>query len=536
MNDTQSAIVQLVEEAVERQVIRVAAGELPRMTIEAEETLIAAQEPIYRRSQFLVRPTVEEVEASDGRKTHIAQFARIEPAWLRLALAKAARWEKFNVRTKSWVACDPTHDVTATLLAKYGEWRFPSVVGVTTTPTLRPDGTIFSTEGYDPRTRLILMAPPKLPNVDPTPDNAARALKFLDELLSEFPFADAASRSVALSALITPVCRAAYSVAPMHVAKAPESGSGKSYLWDLAAAIVSGEFMPVMAAGRTEEETEKRLGAALLSGQPLISIDNLNGTLFGDALCQAIERPLCDIRILGKSEKVRIEARGVTFFATGNNISLTGDMPRRAIVATIDPQIERPELRKFQQDPFSMVIADRGKYIGAALCVVRSHIVAGYPGKVPPLGSFGGWSNCVRSALIWLGCADPCETMETARAEDPRRAELTAVLTSWTEVFGAGFPKRQTVSVVLTAIEEKTTLSTSDSTHDGHESAYLHPELREAILAVAAPQGRISAKSLGWWIKRNKGRVTDGLRFNGGADRHCRAAEWYVESIQEPAP
>jgi len=32
--------------------------------------------------------------------------------------------------------------------------------------------------------------------------------------------------------------------------------------------------MPVMAVGGNEEETEKRLGAALLAGQPLISIDN----------------------------------------------------------------------------------------------------------------------------------------------------------------------------------------------------------------------------------------------------------------------
>jgi putative DNA primase/helicase len=40
--------------------------------------------------------------------------------------------------------------------------------------------------------------------------------------------------------------------------------------------------MPVMAAGRTEEETEKRLGAALLAGQPIINIDNVNGELGGD--------------------------------------------------------------------------------------------------------------------------------------------------------------------------------------------------------------------------------------------------------------
>ena len=62
-----------------------------------------------------------------------------------------------------------------------------------------------------------------------------------------------------------------------------------------------------MAAGRNEEETEKRLGAALLAGQPIINIDNVNGDLGGDALCQIVERPVVEIRILGKSELARIE-------------------------------------------------------------------------------------------------------------------------------------------------------------------------------------------------------------------------------------
>jgi hypothetical protein len=54
----------------------------------------------------------------------------------------------------------------------------------------------------------------------------------------------------------------------------------------------SGERAPVLTAGRNEEETEKRLVAALLSGQTIISIDNVNGQLGGDFLCQIIERPV----------------------------------------------------------------------------------------------------------------------------------------------------------------------------------------------------------------------------------------------------
>ena len=36
-----------------------------------------------------------------------------------------------------------------------------------------------------------------------------------------------------------------------------------------------------------------------MTGQPIISIDNLNGELGGDLICQAIERPIIKPRILG---------------------------------------------------------------------------------------------------------------------------------------------------------------------------------------------------------------------------------------------
>ncbi|MFD2135068.1 hypothetical protein ACFSLT_07185 [Novosphingobium resinovorum] len=167
------------------------------------------------------------------------------------------------------VITDPPRPVAATILSRDGEWQFPRL-GVITTPTLRPDGTILSTPGYDAQTQLLLMDPPRLPAIpeQPTRADALKALAFLNALLDEFPFVDEASRSVALSGLITPVVRGAMQVAPMHVTSAPVAGSGKSYIIDLAAAISIGQRAPVMAAGRDEAETEKRLVSALLGGRP----------------------------------------------------------------------------------------------------------------------------------------------------------------------------------------------------------------------------------------------------------------------------
>jgi hypothetical protein len=68
---------------------------------------------------------------------------------------------------------------------------------------------------------------PRIPT-SPTRGDAEKAVKLLADLLREFPFANAASRAVALSMLLTPVLRGAMIVAPMHLVTAPQPGSGKT--------------------------------------------------------------------------------------------------------------------------------------------------------------------------------------------------------------------------------------------------------------------------------------------------------------------
>ena len=78
-----------------------------------------------------------------------------------------------------------------------------------------------------------------------------------------------------------------------------------------------------------------------------------------------------------------------------------------------------------------MIMANRGDYIAAALTVCRAYQVAGRPDRQAQIGSFNEWSDTVRSALVWLGEADPLQSMETARAEDPEINELQIMLDAW---------------------------------------------------------------------------------------------------------
>jgi len=262
------------------------------------------------------------------------------------------------------------------------------------------------------------------------------------------------------------------------------------------------------------------LGAALLAGQPLISIDNLNGDLGGDALCQIIERPVVEIRILGKSELVRIEARS-TLFATGNNIRLVGDIARRVLRCRLDPRMEEPERRRFRRKPVATVLADRGRYVAAALTLVRAYVAAGRPHRAPPIASFEAWSDLVRSALLWLGRANPVDTMKGARADDPSRQTMAALFSAWRNAIGTeeGKTSSEIIKLACTATSE------DRGDRPGEE---LCRYLRDTLLAVASRNGVIDARELGKWLSRHRDRIAGGLRLEARTDAHGHAARWWL--------
>jgi putative DNA primase/helicase len=497
-------------------IIELRAGALHAIASEAEAALIEAGAPFYARGGEIVRPIIEEVSAFHGRRTKVARLKPVSVDMMRDHLSRAARFQKYSARAKKMVTVDPPPDVAKIILARDGDWRFRPLVGIITTPTLRLDGSILA-QPYDPATRLLLIEPPPMPPIPerPSRDDALAAIKLLSSLLVEFPLVNDSSRAVALSALITPVARGAMQVAPMHAFDAPEAGSGKSYLIDLASAIATGEIAPAIAAGRDEAETEKRLAAELMTGQPIISIDNLNGDLGGDFVCQAIERPTIKPRILGRSETMRIE-NTVSMFGNGNNFRLVGDVVRRVVRGSMDANMERPELRAFRGNPLASVLADRGRYIAAVVTIVRAYLAAGCPALLPPLASFEDWSRIVRSPLVWLGCADPVATIEAARADDPSRNTLRIVVSAWRSAIGIDKP--------MTASELK------DRACNLADDVDLL--LNKAIIAVASAPGRgeIDPLRLGKWLGRNKGRVIDGYKIVGEQDRHSKQMVWSLEA------
>ncbi|MGI4807919.1 MAG: hypothetical protein ACRYF2_07405 [Janthinobacterium lividum] len=165
--------------------------------------------------------------------------------------------------------------------------------------------------------------------------------------------------------------------------------------------------------------------------------------------------------------------------------------------------------------------AGRGRYLAACLTILRAFHVAGRPKQCNALGSFVDWSRWVRDALVWLGRADPCDTMETVRAADPKMTQVIAVLSEWHAVIGS---ERVTGKRLI----ERATASTVDA---WGKPTFNHPDFREALLVVAGIGGAVNSEKLGKWLRENKDRVIAGLRLER-AGVTMGATSWQLFPVQ----
>lgn len=500
-------------------------GELARATDLAENALITRCAKLYRRGSNLVRPEVVETTGFKGRVT---RQAVLRVATVPMVVDMLARVAIFSQSTpRGLKIMNPPEQVAKGLLSRQDSWRFSSVAGVITSPTLRADGSILAATGYDSQTQLFVAAVPPMPNIPNTltKADAIAAIEELETLIKEFPFADDASKSVAISGILSTVCRGAFPVAPLHAASAPTPGSGKSYLVDVIASIATGNLAPVLTWSRNNEENEKRIDGALLDGSPIIAIDNISTELGGDKICQTVERQFVSVRRLGSSDKFEVENRA-TIFATGNNLIFKGDITRRALLATLDPGVDRPELRQFVERPTDIVRRDQGRYIAAALKIVAAYIQAGQPDKLPALASFETWSDTVRSAIVWVGRADPVDTMLKVIDDDPEHQARIEFVKAW------GSLKTGALTVdEMIALADETVGSDPDKMYLSRddERRYVNEDFREALFEIAGLRGSIDKDRAAKWLRSHRDRVISGFvlkRVNG------RKSKWSLESVK----
>ncbi|MBV1917556.1 MAG: RepB family DNA primase, partial [Sphingomonadaceae bacterium] len=432
--------------------------ELPRVLDETEAALMNDDVPFYQMSGRLVRDVrLGKSSDEDGirRAAGALVISDLNEHFLRERMIASARYVVLNkgksgkiVRAKK----APPLSLAKHYAARMGMWNLPELVGVCEAPTLRSDGSAGWEEGYDLASGLIIdtqgVAFPPIPEA-PTKEDAIDALDQLLDIIAEFPFepddanapdnpmSPSASRSVALSMILTAVVRRSLRTAPMHGISAPTMATGKSLLADVAAMIATGREAPVISQASKEEENEKRLFASLLQGDPILAIDNIDEPVSGDALCSVLTQETWQSRLLGVSKNLRVSTKTL-MVANGNNLEFRGDMATRAIVARLDARCDDPGQREFRYDLKEFVPRERPRLVAAALTVLRAYIAAGCPIEpgVKTFARFEDWSKLVRGALLWLGQSDPVETRKKIATSDVVAAALTGLHGAWQRAFG----------------------------------------------------------------------------------------------------
>jgi hypothetical protein len=477
--------------------IRVVPSELPRVVNDAENALLLGQYGFYQRGGLVVRPTQIKLGAANKQQTSAWQLITVESAHLVETFTRAARFLKWDGRSRAWLPIDCPDKVAKTYLARSSRWQLPVLFGVVGTPMLERDGSILEQPGYTAANKLLLDVGDVFPAIPqfPTKDEGAAALRQIEQLIASFPFVTPADKSVALSAILTALDHYSMATVPMHAFTSPTAGTGKSLLVDVVSTLATGNLMPVVAQGYTDEELEKRLGAMLLAGDGLVSIDNCDRPLQGAFLAQVLSQEYLMVRPLGRSERVLIPVTTVVY-ATGNNLVIAGDLTRRTMLCSLDAHCEHPEQRSFASNVINVARRDRSRLVVAALTALRAWHVANQPRRLraegPPLGSFEDWSYRIREPLLWLGYADSCDTMIKTKDSDPARLALMAVLAQWRANLGTD--ASYTVQEVI---------NRSINVSDFHVALTNVAGDRTGVL--------VNNQRLGRWLKRVEGQIIDGL-------------------------
>lgn len=315
----------------------------------------------------------------------------------------------------------------------------PQLVGLTSMPVVRGDGSVLASAGFDPdsglfcRARLALDLPP------PTQTARAEALALLvDDVLGDFPFARDSDRAHALALLLLPVVRHLVDgPTPLHLVEAPSEGTGKTLLADVAHVLAVGRSVDPTTLPRREGEFRKKITAMLLGGPAMVLLDNIDRALDSGSLAAALTRDRWADRLLGQSTVVHLPNRAV-WVATANNPRMSRELARRCCRIRLDAGVERPWLRDGFRHPdlVAWVRAERSKLVSAALTLVRGWLADGAPSGNQSLGSFSSWARVMGGLLESSGVAGFLHDADEPVEVDPEEERWASFVAEWWEVHG----------------------------------------------------------------------------------------------------
>jgi hypothetical protein len=401
-------------------------------------------------------------------------------------LDSRALFYKWSPRADAWVVTTCPAKLAQRIIAVASELGFRPCCGIARTP-LFVGGDVVASQGWNATTGMILDLPADLPPIPlaPTRRDAKKVVKTLLRPFRGYLKDDSALRPALIAAALTAALRASLPTAPAVVWDGNTVGAGKGKGARALAVIATGGLPAMTAEGHSNEETEKRIAAAILQGAPAILLDNLQRTLASATLESILTDPVARIRKFGSlSDDVVTECRALVLI-TANNATLRRDLLRRTLPVRLVVPSDKPELRHFDFDPVDEARQYRAEILSAAFTIAR----AWYRKRDHPehadicrktLGSFEEWAALVAGAVEWLTGSNPIDQIRQRKDNDAAAAAERGVICQLAECFP---------ELSFSAAEAATALT---------------PEAWAAVLSFKGekPNGRIA----GNWLMRRRDR------------------------------
>lgn len=433
-----------------------------------------------------------------------------------------------------------------------GVWpKVPPLIGIVDSPTLRPDGTILMTSGYDAQTCVIAQLSPELEALtfpdQPSQQDARAAAAHLLQLVADFPFAGDSDRAAWLAFVVSGFAREAYhGPTPLGLISASTRGTGKTKLAKITGIIITGREPGEASYVHDSTEMAKRITSIALQGDRVVVLDNIDGPVGNEALNRALTSTSWKERLLSKNEMPSLPLFWIPL-ATANNPEVRDDLLRRILPIRLLSMVECPEERTdFAVDNLEQYTREhRVEYVRDALIILRAFAAAGRPTTgLGTLGSFEGWRDLVAGAVRFAYGIDPLRARiaATATMQDETLVALRALVDAMEDCNSPanGIHAREILrrmGLDDAGREPGNPFWTTGPSSDRWRAARSH---LDTLVRRKDRDPPPTAQRLGWALKRHLGRPVK-VSLRGGAQRACRLAQaddrgtkvWWVETLGE---
>ncbi len=404
------------------------------------KVLADANDPpvIFRRSGQLVGLTF----LREGEAPHIVPQSKRR---LFRLLIDVADWRKKTAHGDA--PSSPPSRILDAILEEPGQGIL-ELDTVTAVPMFGKDFEFINRPGYHARQRLYFHDAHSLAAAASERLDISEARQLPLEAIHDFPFPEDADRAHAVALIVLPLMRMALGSAPtpLHSIESPSPGSGKGRLADLVSVIATGSPCKPVTMSGCAGENRKRLTSLMMTGAPLILLDNIpqDQILNDAALASVLTTTQPADRLLG-GNRIVSPKNHVVWLLTGNNVRSTLEIARRSVRIRIDARTDRPWLRNgfLHSDLLDWARRQRPRLVQACISLIQAWIDEGKPRwQGTPLGSFEEWSAVLGGILEVAGIPGFLGNIERTYVDADIETEEWHVLTQlWWERFASASVK-----------------------------------------------------------------------------------------------